>query len=51
MELRCLDCICAGCDKESTCTLKGCYGDEDRSPFECTDVLWSCPLEHPEDYS
>lgn len=51
MELRCFDCICAGCSNEFTCEAKPCYSDEDRNPFECVDVMWSCPLEHePEEY-
>lgn len=51
MEPRCFDCICAGCPSEDSCTEKGCYGDEKRNPFECTDVMWECPLAHdPDDY-
>lgn len=51
MELRCFNCICAGCPNEFTCTSKGCYGDDERNPFECTDVMCECPLEHePADY-
>lgn len=49
MELRCFGCICAGCPDEHTCTSNPCNGDEKRNPFECTDVMWECPLKPPDD--
>ena len=40
MEMRCLDCICAGCKIEHICEEKGC--DENVSVMECTNVRWEC---------
>ena len=42
IELRCLDCICAGCPIEYSCTEKPC--DDSTDMYRCTAVSYMCDI-------